>query len=416
MATFQFIVYMLKYSKDGVSVLVIIDRRRAKKNGLFPVKAEIVHTRTQKYFTTGVDMSPEEWEKWNGSRRSSGKGRRIESCFQRLCKEVNDLCEHGSFSLDILAARLGKDSGMMLNSSLASLAGEFMKAGQVNSYYRCRSALNAAEKYGGKSIHLSSVTPEWLRGCERFWTDEGKSCTTIHIYMKTIKCALNTAKSAGIIKEAQFPFGKGRYMIPRANSRRMALSKEHIRRIMNYRGPGHLEENRDLWLFSYLCNGINFRDMLYLRHENVIDGEICFIRHKTAGSSGNPRMIRATVTEQMKQIMDRMCSPYEGDPKAFLFRYAEHTQDQFSISRTVRRIVGQCNKALKEIAAELEIPCFTTYSARHSFATTMLRGGADLPFISESLGHSSIAMTENYLAGVTREERRRYAGILTDLQ
>ncbi len=118
----------------------------------------------------------------------------------------------------------------------------------------------------------------------------------------------------------------------------------------------------------------------------------------------------------MKQIMDRMCSPYKGDPKAFLFRYAEHTQDQFSISRTVRRIVGQCNKALKEIAAELEIPCFTTYSARHSFATTMLRGGADLPFISESLGHSSIAMTENYLAGVTREERRRYAGILTDLQ
>ncbi len=79
MATFQFIVYMLKYSKDGVSVLVIIDRRRAKKNGLFPVKAEIVHRRTQKYFTTGVDMSPEEWEKWNGSRRSSGKGRRIES-------------------------------------------------------------------------------------------------------------------------------------------------------------------------------------------------------------------------------------------------------------------------------------------------------------------------------------------------
>ncbi len=32
MATFQFIIYMLKYSKDGVSVLVIIDRRRAKKN------------------------------------------------------------------------------------------------------------------------------------------------------------------------------------------------------------------------------------------------------------------------------------------------------------------------------------------------------------------------------------------------
>ena len=73
MATFQFIVYMLKYSKDGVSVLVIIDRRRAKKNGLFPVKAEIVHRRTQKYFTTGVDMSPEEWE--NGTVHGGAAGK-----------------------------------------------------------------------------------------------------------------------------------------------------------------------------------------------------------------------------------------------------------------------------------------------------------------------------------------------------
>ncbi len=33
---------MFKYSKDGVSVLTILDTRRAKINGLFPVKVQVV--------------------------------------------------------------------------------------------------------------------------------------------------------------------------------------------------------------------------------------------------------------------------------------------------------------------------------------------------------------------------------------
>ena len=33
---------MFKYSRDGVSVLTILDTRRAKKSGLFPVKVQVV--------------------------------------------------------------------------------------------------------------------------------------------------------------------------------------------------------------------------------------------------------------------------------------------------------------------------------------------------------------------------------------
>ena len=39
---------MFKYSKDGVSVLTILDNRRAKINGLFPVKVQVVFRRKQK--------------------------------------------------------------------------------------------------------------------------------------------------------------------------------------------------------------------------------------------------------------------------------------------------------------------------------------------------------------------------------
>ena len=34
---------MFKYSKDGISVLTILDTRRAKKSGQFPVKVQILY-------------------------------------------------------------------------------------------------------------------------------------------------------------------------------------------------------------------------------------------------------------------------------------------------------------------------------------------------------------------------------------
>ena len=39
---------MFKYSKDGISVLTILDTRRAKKSGQFPVKVQVVLLLIQK--------------------------------------------------------------------------------------------------------------------------------------------------------------------------------------------------------------------------------------------------------------------------------------------------------------------------------------------------------------------------------
>ena len=70
------------------------------------------------------------------------------------------------------------------------------------------------------------------------------------------------------------------------------------------------------------------------------------------------------------------------------------------------------DKVRKNIASDIGIPPFSTYAARHSFATILKKGGADISFISESLGHASVTMTENYLAGYDSEERKKYAEIL----
>lgn len=402
------IIYMYRFRKDGISVLAIVDRRRRKNNGLFPVKIEVVYRRVQKYYPTGQDVSPEEWDGFWQARRRPKKCASIENSFYVIRNVVEQLAEKGEFSFRRLDARLGR-VGDTVNEAIEARMKTLMSQGKINSFYRYRSTLHGIERFAGRKIHFDGVTANWLKKCETFWTKEGKNCTTINIYMKTLKSIFNKALDDGLIREAMYPFGKNGYSIPASSSRKMALTKNQIEEVLQWKGDPEIEYWRDLWMFSYLCNGINFRDMLFLRYKNISDGEITFVRSKTAHSGKQTKIIHAPLTPLMSEIMSRSGNGAEGDAEKFIFRHAKGKEKPLEVSLLVRKVISSCNAALKTLAADLGIPPFSTYAARHSFATVLKKSGTDISFISESLGHTSIAMTENYLAGYDKEERRKYA-------
>ncbi len=98
---------MLKISKDGVSVIAVLDRRRAKKSGVFPVKIEVVYNRIQKYYPTGVDLPASEWKRISYSKRMPDCHADIITKFNQISAEVEALLEKGAFSFETLEARLG---------------------------------------------------------------------------------------------------------------------------------------------------------------------------------------------------------------------------------------------------------------------------------------------------------------------
>lgn len=51
---------------------------------------------------------------------------------------------------------------------------------------------------------------------------------------------------------------------------------------------------------------------------------------------------------------------------------------------------------------------------KHSFATQLKSSGASTEFISESLGHSSLAVTENIFASFPQEEKKKWAAKLAE--
>lgn len=404
---------MYRFRKDRISVLVVVDRRRRKNNGLYPVKVEVIYRRIQKYYPTGKDVSLEEWASMWRTKRLSEKCISIERSFHLVRSEVERLADKGNFCFSALDARLGRIV-TTLNEALQKKMDRLLATGHINSYYRYRNTLRAVERYGGNHIDFNSVNVGWMNRCERFWAKEGKCATTINIYMKTLRCVMRDALDDGLMHEEQFPFKRNGYKIPASASRKLAMSKEDICKIKAWKGDEKTEYWRDMWLFSYLCNGINFRDMIFLKYGDVVDGEIRFARSKTINVLGRSKMICAPVTPIMEEILERIGNGLTGHQDHYLFKHATGNESPMEISMLTRKVIHKCNKALKKIADDLNLPPFSTYSARHSFATVLKRSGANISFISESLGHSSIAMTQNYLGRYDKDERLKYSEVLLD--
>lgn len=406
---------MYKYSKDGVSVLTVLDKRKAKKNGLYPVKVQVIYNRKQKYYTTGQELTIKEWEQLPQSKthKLSNVRHSLENSFSLIKQQVEALVFRGDFSFDILNARLGRYSGIFVNSVFLKKMEELKANGQANTYLSYKGTLHKIEQFAGKQISFQEITINWLNRCEHFWLSTGSSYSSMSFYFRNLKCIINMARKDGIIKESQYPFGKGKYEVPSGSGRKLALTLEQIKRLVTYTdGTVLTEMYRDLWFFSYLCNGINYRDMLFLQYSNIINGEICFIRAKTARNTKHSKIIHAVITPEMQSIIDKWGNP-NTSPDNYIFPFAKGTEDPFEKVKLIREVVTECNQVLKKIAYETEIPRITTYAARHSFATVLKRSGVNIAYISESLGHSNLSITENYLASFEADERIKNSALLT---
>ena len=150
------------------------------------------------------------------------------------------------------------------------------------------------------------------------------------------------------------------------------------------------------------------------KYSNIIDGEICFIRQKTERTTKNRKEIRVVIVPELQQIIDKWGNkPY---PNNYIFPYLTGKETPLERKTTTKELTKRINKRMKMIASNLNISNITTYTARHSYATILKRNGANLAYISESLGHSDLKTTEAYLASFEKEERAKNAYLLTQFK
>jgi integrase len=192
---------------------------------------------------------------------------------------------------------------------------------------------------------------------------------------------------------------------------------EELQMIHEYQPkPGTFEErSKDFWMFSYMCNGMNFTDIAHLRYSNLNDDMLIFHRSKTKRTSrGHQKPIVVPLLPEALVIIKKYGNRWSKDDP-YIFQILKPGMDPFVQIDTINTFIQVTNKSMKDIATKLEInKPTTTYVARHTFATVLKRSGASMEFISEQLGHSSLIVTESYLDSFETQIKRDMSHRLLD--
>lgn len=410
---------MYKYAIEGITVATIFDSRVQNSAENYPVKVRVTYKRDRIYFPTGKKMTSEDWEKLpeTKSRTLISVRNDVQAIFDQVKEYVKALVTEGNFSFDALSRRVGSATGDTLNGAFKDKIKELDTKGREGSRLYYENVLNGIERYKGETIKFSTISKAWVEGYEKFLLDEKKTFTTVGMHMRAVRHILNQAQSSGLLKSSAYPFGAGKdkYQIPTGKGRKLALTLNQISQIVIFTdGNPKTEYYRDLWFFSYLCNGINFADMLKLKYSDIRNGEVAWYRQKTINTEKEKAKIIAELTPEMKAIIDRWGN--EPRPDNFVFPALTGKETPKELKSIIRNIITHTNHRLERIGKALNIGKVTTYTSRHSFATVLKRSGANIAYISESLGHSDLKTTENYLASFERDERVKNSKLLTNFE
>ena len=133
------------------------------------------------------------------------------------------------------------------------------------------------------------------------------SKTTIGIYIRCLRTMFNEAAENKIIKKEKcYPFSKRRYQIPTSRNIKKALKLQDVAKIYHYVSECEQESRaKDFWLFSYLANGINPKDIASLKYRNIEGEYLIFERAKTENTTrSNPKSISVFISDDINRIID----------------------------------------------------------------------------------------------------------------
>ena len=161
-----------------------------------------------------------------------------------------------------------------------------------------------------------------------------------------------------------------------------------------------------------MCSGINFADIIQLKPSNIDGSYLNFIRQKTKNTKKKDlRPIKVGLHPRALAIIEKWKNTESSNP--YLFPILEDGLQPITVKHRCQRFIKWVNKRMENIRQELGIEQkIGTYAARHTFSTVMKRRGVSTEFIKESLGHSSIAVTENYLDSFNDDVKLDYTKFL----
>jgi integrase/recombinase XerD len=403
---------------------LFLNKYKPQLDGACPLSIRVSYQRVVRYYPTGQAMKPKAFDRIK-AREDKGqvtlrsdlpetKIYRIASKQLETAKKIIDNKLESVFTFGLFEQLYfsNSDTTDSLSNSFDQYINELKEEGRIGTAVSYQCAQKSLETFK-KGMKLADITDRKLKEYEAWMIKQGNSRTTVGFYLRSLRTIFNRSN----LDRALYPFGKGKnkYSIPTGENKKKALTLTEIAQIFNYAAPANSSEEmaRDYWVFLYLCNGMNIKDMCKLKRKDLNGDMLNYLRSKTERSKRSEEMISVSLKPQAKAIIQKW-GQVTLNPESYVFPHLTKGLTPEREREIIQLLTQTINKHMKRIAVKLEInKPVTTYYARHSFATVLKRAGVSTEFISEMMGHSNVKVTQNYLDGFEKDMIHETTNVLT---
>ena len=145
------------------------------------------------------------------------------------------------------------------------------------------------------TLSFADISLAWIKDFEIFMLKGGLSVNTRGIYLRNIRTVYNDVIDRSLLPQDAYPFR--RFKIKKAETQHRNISIDDMRYIVNFdcekfnaerlqqnkhtSNVGNIEKYRDLFMLSFYLCGLNMKDLLFLKAEDIHNGTLNILREKT---------------------------------------------------------------------------------------------------------------------------------------
>jgi integrase len=279
-----------------------------------------------------------------------------------------------------------------------TIKSELLNQGNAGNFKKYRTIINSLKEFVSKSeLYFDEIDSDFLSRYQSFLKKEENKQTTIHGYVGRIRSLFNRAIQRGVLEPGLTPFTN--YKIKQGKVVKDRLTSDEIIKIeeLTLKEGSLIWHVKNTFMFAFYNAGIRISDILLMKWDNIQGGRLVYTMYKTDKlHSVNLKEKPLAILDSYRQKGDTFIFPFLSD------RY-DYSDPMFLHNQIVSK-TALVNKYLKQIAIKAKISKnITTHTARHSFADLARQKTDNIYNLSKTLGHSSIKVTEAYLASFDQQ-------------
>ena len=395
----------------NASLSVVCYKSKRLSNGESPLMLQVSKGGKRQYQSLGVSVNPKFWDFSKNKPKSNCPNREyiLKLILNKQAELQQRMLELNAEQKEYTTTTLLHDEHRKFElKTVKQFYQELIEQYKANE--KCGNRLIYKSSYnsinvftnGNLEIPFSAIDVAWLNKYEKWLRSKGNKETTMSLMFRTLRSAYNKAIESKCARKSDYPFTDYRISKFDVSTEKRAIAKADVLKFSTDARPigkqQYVQLSKDIFIFSYLCGGINFTDIANLTKDNIIEGKrLHYIRQKTG------KLIKLGLSEEALQIIRR----YAVESKGYLFPILNTQLHKTPLQKQnrIHKMLGKVNKNLKLLAAQFGVEAnLTTYVARHSFASVLKKSGVNIALISEALGHSDLTTTQIYLDSFDNEQ------------